>query len=103
MVPVAYTLRYKKDTYTIAEVKAKLEEQRIKTESGSLQKHLDEPKNNIPPVKKDYKAMLSGATVPEIPTIFAHIPADSMVLYVRNPANLLDILNQKSNTTQRLS
>jgi hypothetical protein len=53
--------------------------------------------------KKDYKAMLSGATVPEIPTIFAHIPADSMVLYVRNPANLLDILNQKSNTTQRLS
>jgi hypothetical protein len=53
--------------------------------------------------KKNYKAMLSGATVPEIPQIFAHIPADSMVLYIRNPANLLDILNQKSNTTQRLS
>jgi hypothetical protein len=26
-----------------------------------------------------------------------------MVLYVRNPANLLDILNQKSSTSQRLS
>lgn len=47
--------------------------------------------------------MMSGATVPEIPQIFAHVPSDSMVLYVRNPANLIDILNQKSNTSQRLS
>ncbi len=47
--------------------------------------------------------MMSGAIVPEIPAIFAHIPSDSMVLYVRNPANLIDLLNQKSNTTQRLS
>lgn len=47
--------------------------------------------------------MMSGATVPEIPAIFAHIPSDSMVLYVRNPANLIDLLNQKSNTSQRLS
>lgn len=54
-------------------------------------------------LKKDYKAMMSGATVPEIPQIFAHVPSDSMVLYVRNPANLIDILNQKSNTSQRLS
>ncbi len=53
--------------------------------------------------KKDYIAMMSGATVPDIPRIFAHVPSDSMVLYVRNPANLLDILNQKSNTSQRLS
>ena len=53
--------------------------------------------------KKDYKAMMSGATVPEIPQIFAHVPSDSMVLYVRNPVNLLDILDQKSNTSQRLS
>lgn len=54
-------------------------------------------------MKRDYVALLSGATVPGIPSIFAHVPSDSMVLYVRNPANLLDILNQKSNTTTRLS
>jgi hypothetical protein len=59
--------------------------------------------DNTTPLKKDYKAMLSGATVPEIPAIFAHVPADSMVLYVRNPANLLDILSAKSDTTARLS
>lgn len=53
--------------------------------------------------KTDYKALLSGATVPEIPAIFAHAPADSMVLYVKNPANLIDLLNQKSDTTNRLS
>ena len=46
---------------------------------------------------------MSGATVPEIPQIFAQVPSDSMVLYVRNPANLIEILNQKSNTSQRLS
>ena len=53
--------------------------------------------------KKDYRAMMSGAVVPEIPAIFAHIPADSMALYIKNPANLIDILNQKSSTSQRLS
>lgn len=54
-------------------------------------------------LKKDYRAMMSGAVVPEIPIIFAHIPADSMVLYIKNPVNLIDILNEKSNTSQRLS
>lgn len=54
-------------------------------------------------MKRDYVALLSGATVPEIPSLFAHVPSESMVLYVRNPANLLDILNQKSNTSTRLS
>lgn len=54
-------------------------------------------------MKRDYLALMSGSTFPEIPSIFAHIPSDSMVLYVRNPANLLDILNQKSNTSQKLS
>ncbi len=53
--------------------------------------------------KKDYKVMMSGATVPEIPAIFANIPADSMVLYVKNPENLIDLMNQKWNTSQRLS
>ncbi len=53
--------------------------------------------------RKDYIALLSGATIPEIPSIFAHIPADSMVLYVRNPVNLIELLNQKSDTTTRLS
>ncbi len=47
--------------------------------------------------------MMSGAVVPDIPALFAHVPSDSMVLYIRNPANLIDILNQKSNTSQRLS
>ena len=46
---------------------------------------------------------MSGSTIPEIPAIFSHVPSDSMVLYVRNPTNLLDILDQKSNTTTRLS
>ena len=53
--------------------------------------------------KKDYKTMMSGAVLPEIPSVFAHIPADSMVLYIKNPENLLEILNQKSNTTNRIS
>ncbi len=53
--------------------------------------------------KKDYTALLSGATIPEIPAIFAHVPADSMMLYVKNPVNLIDILNQKSNTSNRIS
>ncbi len=53
--------------------------------------------------RKDYVALLSGATVPVIPSIFAHIPADSMVLYVRDPANLIELLDQKSNTATRLS
>lgn len=46
---------------------------------------------------------MSGSTLPEIPAIFTHVPSDSMVLYVKNPTNLLDILDQKSNTTNRLS
>ena len=53
--------------------------------------------------KSDYKALMSGSTLPEIPAIFTHVPSDSMVLYVKNPTNLLDILDQKSNTTNRLS
>ncbi len=53
--------------------------------------------------KTDYTALLSGATVSDIPEIFAHVPADSMVLYVKNPTNLIEILNQKSNTSNRLS
>lgn len=55
------------------------------------------------PLKRDYLALLSGATVPEIAPVFGYIPSESMVLYVRDPANLLDILNQKSNTTTRIS
>lgn len=53
--------------------------------------------------KKDYKAMMSGAIVPDIPALFGYIPRDSMVLYIKNPSNLIDILNQKSSTSQRLS
>jgi hypothetical protein len=53
--------------------------------------------------KKNYIALLSWATVPTIPDIFAHIPHDRMVLYVRNPGNLIDMLEQKSNTSNRLS
>lgn len=47
--------------------------------------------------------MMSGATVPEIPQIFAHVPVDSMVFYIKNPTSLIDVLNQKSKTSQRLS
>jgi hypothetical protein len=54
-------------------------------------------------MKRDYLALMSGSTVPDIPNIFAHIPSDGMVLYVKNPVNLLDILGQKSNTSTRLS
>ncbi len=60
------------------------------------------PQNSSSP-KKDYLALMSGATVPEIPAIFSHVPSDSMALYIRNPEHLLDILNQKSNTSTRLS
>lgn len=86
-VPTSYTLKYKKDSYTLEEAKIELEKNTQKSEV----------------IKKDYKAMMWGATVPEIPALFAHVPSDSMVLYIRNPANLIDILNQKSNTSQRLS
>lgn len=70
---------------------------------------MDDPnKKKVPDIssgatKKDYLAILSGATIPEIPAIFAHAPADSMVLYIKNPANLIELLNQKSDTTNRLS
>jgi hypothetical protein len=53
--------------------------------------------------KKDYVALLSGATVPEIPGVFAHAPTDSMALYIKNPQNLFALLNIKSNTSTRLS
>jgi hypothetical protein len=53
--------------------------------------------------KKDYVALLSGATVPDIPKIFVHAPSDSMVLYIKNPQNLFALLNAKSNTSTRLS
>jgi hypothetical protein len=53
--------------------------------------------------KKDYTKLMSGWIVPPIPEIFSHIPSDGMALYVKNPANLFDLLNQKSNTSQRLS
>ena len=53
--------------------------------------------------KKDYIALLQGSTVPEIPAIFSHVPKDSMVLYVKNPQDLLSLLNTQSNTTSRLS
>ncbi len=84
---ITYTLRYKKDSYSLEEARVELEKNDKKTEV----------------IKKDYKAMMSGAVAPEIPAIFAHVPSDSMVLYVRNPANLMDIMNQKSNTSNRLS
>ena len=47
--------------------------------------------------------MLSGITLPQIPSLFTHIPSDSIVLYVRNPVNLIEIMNQKELTTQQLS
>lgn len=53
--------------------------------------------------KKDYKALMNWASVPEIPAIFSHIPSDSMVLYIKNPQNLIALLNQKSDTTRRIS
>ncbi|MBP9779530.1 hypothetical protein KBD33_02800 [Candidatus Gracilibacteria bacterium] len=53
--------------------------------------------------KKDYKALMNGASVPEIPAIFSHIPSDSMVLYIKNPQSLIALLNQKSDTTRQLS
>lgn len=54
-------------------------------------------------LKRDYKALLSGATIPEIPSIFSHIPSDSMVLYVKDPLHLLQILDQKNTTSSRIS
>lgn len=53
--------------------------------------------------KKDYVALMSGATIPEIPAIFSHVPKDSMVLYIKNPQDLFDLLSIKSNTTTRIS
>ena len=47
--------------------------------------------------------MLSGITLPQIPSVFSHIPSDGIVLYVRNPVNLIEIMNQKELITQQLS
>jgi hypothetical protein len=53
--------------------------------------------------KKDYSTLLSGATLPDIPGIFGHIPKDSMVLYIKNPENLFALLSEKTNTSTRIS
>lgn len=75
-----YTLTYTKNTFTLNEAKEYIEK-----------KHDINPKT-----KKDYKALLAGKPVPEMPEIFAHIPSDDMVLYVKNPSDLWKILNEKS-------
>ncbi len=53
--------------------------------------------------KKDYVALMSGMTLPEIPLIFSHVPRDSMVLYAKNPQDLLALLSVESNTSTRIS
>ncbi len=51
----------------------------------------------------DYTRLLSWATLPLIPAVFAHIPKESMVLYIKNPQNILAILDTKSDTISRIS
>lgn len=46
--------------------------------------------------------MLSGMVIPEIPQVFSYVPADSMVLYVKNPANLISLLEYKDNDNNDL-
>lgn len=52
--------------------------------------------------KPDYKSLLSGAVIPEIPQIFSHVPADAMVLYVKNPENILSLLHSDEITDDTL-
>lgn len=53
--------------------------------------------------KKDYNALLEWKTVPEMPEIFTHIPNDSMMLYVKNPDDMWNVLTQPSGFFQEMS
>lgn len=77
-----YSLEYKSKSYTHEEALKEIE---------SKQKNIE---------KKDYKKLMNGAKVENIPEIFKRIPNDSVSLYIKNPQNLLSILDQSSSGLQ---
>ncbi len=90
-----YTLKYKKENYTYEEA-----EEAIRTKPSYMEEAdtVDDAKADTS-VTKDYATLLSGATIPEIPEIFAYAPADAMVLYIKNPHNLIQLLDTSSHAT----
>ena len=52
---------------------------------------------------QDYSVLLSWATLPAIPSIFSHIPKDNMALYVKNPQQLLALIDMKHDMMTRVS
>ncbi len=77
-----YTLEYAKPYLTYDEAMKQIEENAKKG-------------NKITPKKKDYEALIGDVEVPEIPAIFENIPSNFAVLYVKNPKNLVKILDTK--------
>ncbi|MBP9779992.1 hypothetical protein KBD33_05225, partial [Candidatus Gracilibacteria bacterium] len=77
-----YTLEYKSKSYTHEDALKEVESKQNKVE------------------KKDYKKLMDGAKVENIPEIFKKIPNDSVSLYIKNPQNLLSILDQPSSGLQ---
>ena len=77
-----YTLEYKSKSYTHEDALKEVESKQNKVE------------------KKDYKKLMDGAKAENIPEIFKKIPNDSVSLYIKNPQNLLSILDQPSSGLQ---
>ena len=77
-----YTLEYKSKSYTHEDALKEVESKQNKVE------------------KKDYKKLMNGAKAENIPEIFKKIPNDSVSLYIKNPQNLLSILDQPSSGLQ---
>ena len=77
-----YSLEYKSKSYTHEEALKEVESKQNKVE------------------KKDYKKLMNGAKAENIPEIFKKIPNDSVSLYIKNPQNLLSILDQPSSGLQ---
>jgi hypothetical protein len=77
-----YTLEYKSKSYTHEDALKEVESKQNKVE------------------KKDYKKLMNGAKAENIPEIFKRIPNDSVSLYIKNPQNLLSILDQPSSGLQ---
>lgn len=81
-----YILRYKNPYFTYDEAMEKISEN---AKNG----------NSEPLKKKDYKKLLGNKKVPEIPEILTKVPSDSAFLYVKNPKNLIKILETKITRT----
>lgn len=88
-----YSLSYKKPSYTYKEALIELKKIENNNEVTEVLKYFK---------KKDYKSMMSSWSL-IIPEIFKTVPDDSAFLYVKNPENILSLLEEKSSTLWKIT